>query len=200
MTGMSSGWVLQLLRLSISGPEDTDNGQLGPELCVFTQLLHHTRHLALCRSIRAGSLGSSMAKRRASNTTMCLHHHSSSWALGCRWLSAPLKGWHSIRTDREEHSMDQYRSRLKLSENFERHWSILISGEIHMHQSLVHTFSWRNSYGPMVLKVLLSFPLHWYWSMDGSSQHRGHPERIMTKTLWQLFAAMLWEKCARLHC
>ena len=37
--------------------------------------------------------------------------------------------------------MDQYRSRLKLSENFERHWSILISGEIHMDQSLVHTFS-----------------------------------------------------------
>ena len=54
--------------------------------------------------------------------------------------------------------MDQYRSRLKLSENFERHWSIRISGEIHMDQSLVHTFSWGNSYGPMVLKVLLEFP------------------------------------------
>ena len=48
---------------------------------------------------------------------------------------------------REEQSMDEYRSRLKLSENFERHWSILISGEIHMDQSLVHTFSWGNSYG-----------------------------------------------------
>ena len=59
---------------------------------------------------------------------------------------------------REEHSMDQCQSRLKLSENFERHWSILISGEIHMDQSLVHTFSWGNSYGPMVLKVLLKFP------------------------------------------
>ena len=59
---------------------------------------------------------------------------------------------------REEHSMDQCRSRLKLSENFERHWSIQISGEIHMDQSLVHTFSWGNSYGPMVLKVLLKFP------------------------------------------
>ena len=55
-------------------------------------------------------------------------------------------------------SMDQYRSRLKLSENFERHWSILISGEIHMDQSLVHTFSWGNSYGPTGLKVLLKFP------------------------------------------
>ena len=28
-----------------------------------------------------------------------------------------------------------------------------------------------NSYGPMVLKVLLKFPLHWHWSMDGSSQY-----------------------------
>ena len=59
---------------------------------------------------------------------------------------------------REENSMDQYRSRLKLSENFERHWSIPFPGEIHMDQSLVHTFSWGNSYGPMVLKVLLKFP------------------------------------------
>ena len=48
---------------------------------------------------------------------------------------------------RKEHSMDQYQSRLKLSENFERHWSIQISGEIHMDQSLVYTFSWGNSYG-----------------------------------------------------
>ena len=54
--------------------------------------------------------------------------------------------------------MDQCRSRLKLSENFERHWSILISGEIHMDQSLVHTFSWGDLYGPMVLKILLKFP------------------------------------------
>ena len=53
--------------------------------------------------------------------------------------------------------MDQHRSRLKLSENFERRWSMQISGEIHMDQSLVHTFSWGNSYGPMVLKVLLKF-------------------------------------------
>ena len=60
--------------------------------------------------------------------------------------------------DREEHSMDQCRSRLKLSENFERHWSILISGVIHMDQSLVNTFSWGKSYGPMVLKIFLKFP------------------------------------------
>ena len=59
---------------------------------------------------------------------------------------------------KEEHSMDQCRSRLKLSENFERHWSIQISGEIHMDQSMVHMNSWGNSYGPMVLKVLLKFP------------------------------------------
>ena len=59
---------------------------------------------------------------------------------------------------REEHSMDQYRSRPKLSENFEGHWSIPFPGEIHMDQSLVHTFSWGNSYGPMVLKLLQKFP------------------------------------------
>ena len=67
--------------------------------------------------------------------------------------------------------MDQYRSRLKLSENFERHWSIQISGEIHMDQSLVHTFNlgnfvWTN--GPESSSKV--FPLYWYWSMDGSSQ------------------------------
>ena len=59
---------------------------------------------------------------------------------------------------RKEHSMDQYRSRPKLSENFAGHWSIPFSGEIHMDQSLVHTFSWGNSYGPMVLKVFQKFP------------------------------------------
>ena len=61
-------------------------------------------------------------------------------------------------SDREKHSMDQCRSRPKLSENFESHWSIPFPGEIHMDQSLVHTFSWGNSYGPMVLKVLWKFP------------------------------------------
>ena len=45
--------------------------------------------------------------------------------------------------------MDQCRSRLKLSENFERHWSIQISGVIHMDQLLVHMnflgkFVWTN--------------------------------------------------------
>ena len=71
---------------------------------------------------------------------------------------------------REEHSVDQCRSRLKLSENFERHWSMLISGEIHMDQSLVHTSSWGNSYGPMVLKVFLKFLPILALVMDGSSQ------------------------------
>ena len=60
--------------------------------------------------------------------------------------------------DREEHSMDQCRPRLKLSENFERHWSILILGEIRMDQSLVHTFSWGNLYRAIVLRVFLKFP------------------------------------------
>ena len=63
-----------------------------------------------------------------------------------------------LHHSREEHSMDQYRSRLKVSENFEGHWSISFPGEIHMDQSLVHTFSCGNSYGPMVLKVLQKFP------------------------------------------
>ena len=50
-----------------------------------------------------------------------------------------------------------------------------------MDQSLVHTFSWGNSYGPMVLKVLQKFPLHWYWSMDGSSQLRTTSRRSTTR-------------------
>ena len=74
------------------------------------------------------------------------------WCIFCQYVLMVHQG------PPEEHSMDQCRSRLKLSENFERHWSIQISGEIHMDQSLVHTFSWGNSYGPMVPKVLPKFP------------------------------------------
>ena len=70
----------------------------------------------------------------------------------------------------EEHSMDQYRSRPKLSENFEGHWSIPFSGEIHMDQSLVHTFPGEIRMDQWSWKFFKSFPLHWYWSMDGSSQ------------------------------
>ena len=76
-------------------------------------------------------------------------------------LSQFLFGWVVFfwgGSPREEHSMDQYRSRPKLFTNFQDHWSIPISGEIHMDQSLVHSFSWGNSYGPMVLKILLKFP------------------------------------------
>ena len=52
--------------------------------------------------------------------------------------SLKLGAWTSLC--REEHSMDQYWSRLKLSENFERHWSIRTSwGNSNMDQSLVHT-------------------------------------------------------------
>ena len=51
-------------------------------------------------------------------------------------------------------SMDQYLSRLKLSENCERPWSIRISpGPIIGPYEIL-----GNSYGPMVLKVLLKFP------------------------------------------
>ena len=50
------------------------------------------------------------------------------------------------------------------------------SGEIHMDQSLVHTFSWGNSYGPMVLKVLQKFPPRaGIGSMDGSCQGCAKP-------------------------
>ena len=87
-----------------------------------------------------------------------------------QWTLAKLQGdnqhpnlpWnfiaHGFLHTREEHSMDQCRSRPKLSENFERRGSIPISWGIHMDQSLVHAFSWGNSYGPMVLKVLQKFP------------------------------------------
>ena len=72
---------------------------------------------------------------------------------------------------KEEHSMDQCLSRLKLSENFERHWSILFSGEIHMDQSWSIPFPggkfvWTNGHE----SSSKSFPRHWYWSMAGSSQ------------------------------
>ena len=46
--------------------------------------------------------------------------------------------------------MDQYRSETETFEELQDHWSTPISGEIHMDQSLVHNFSWGNSYGPMV--------------------------------------------------
>ena len=70
--------------------------------------------------------------------------------------------------------MDQYRSRLKLSENFERQWSMPISGK----------FIWTTIIGPYLFpgdihmdqwsrKFFKSFPLHWHWSMDGSSLFPG---------------------------
>ena len=57
-----------------------------------------------------------------------------------------------------------------------------------MDQSLVHTFSWGNLYGPMVLNVLQKFPLHWYWSMDGYSQ--GIPKNLSS----QVFKKRLLQK------
>ena len=48
------------------------------------------------------------------------------------------------------------------TETFRELWAPLVhtnfGREIHMDQSLVHTFTWGNSYGPMVLKLLLKFP------------------------------------------
>ena len=116
---------------------------------------------------------------------------------------------HSLRNPpgerREEHSMDQCRSRPKLSENFERHWSIPISGEIHMYQSLVHTFSWGNSYGPMILKVLQQFPptlalVHgWLFPGQGRKKYTPPPWRPSffsfsgSEALWCIpFFSDLW--------
>ena len=59
---------------------------------------------------------------------------------------------------REEHSMDQYRSRPKLSENFEGHWSIPFPGEIHTDRSMVHTFSWEIRMDQWSWKFFKSFP------------------------------------------
>ena len=57
---------------------------------------------------------------------------------------------------REEHSMDQCRSRPKLSENFERHWSILILGE--------------NSYGPIIGPYLFLGKFVWTKSPESISK------------------------------
>ena len=86
--------------------------------------------------------------RRQCNHSICTLQRATT-TLSCT-MTTPTHCKPHFEKFREEHSMDQYRSRLKLSENFER--------EIHMDQSLIHTFSWGNSYGPMVLKVLQKFP------------------------------------------
>ena len=59
---------------------------------------------------------------------------------------------------RQEHSMDQCRSRLKLPENLEPHWSIPFSWGNSYGSNIGPYLFLRNSYGPMVLKVLQKFP------------------------------------------
>ena len=82
-----------------------------------------------------------------------------------------------------------------------------------MDQSLVHTFSWGNSYGPMVLKVLLKFPptlvlVHgWLFPefvrtffgvvrqtvLPLSFQlSRKHAERVRANCLYKLFELGFW--------
>ena len=74
--------------------------------------------------------------------------------------------------------MDQYQCRGKLLRNFQDHWSIRSS------QEKVWTNDWSICISPEVgmdqwsLKFLKSFPLHWYWSTDGSSLRN-----TLTKTL-----------------
>ena len=65
-----------------------------------------------------------------------------------------------------------------------------------MDQSLVHTFSWGNSYGPMVLKVLQKFPptlvlVHgWLFPVGSSELPEKGPENGCRATIA--------EKCRRL--
>ena len=61
---------------------------------------------------------------------------------------------------REEHSMDQYRSRPKLSENFEGHWSIPFPGE--------------NSYGPIIGPYLFLGKFIWTNGPESSSKVSPH--------------------------
>ena len=73
--------------------------------------------------------------------------------------------------------MDQYRSRLKLSEDFERYWSIPFPGEIHMDQSLVHMnflgkFAWTN--GPESSSKVSPYTGIGPWMALPSGEHLGN--------------------------
>ena len=107
------------------------------------------------------------------------------------WAWALLYTSLRFAPSREEHSMDQHRSRLKLSENFERHWSILDLGDIHMDQSLVHAFSWGEiCMDQWSWKFFYIFPLHWHWPMDGSSQPREPcdiPDHAIRDVVWVIW-------------
>ena len=91
----------------------------------------------------------------------------------------PLNAYRGKHRSGEKSTLwtNQYRSRPQLSESFEGHWSIPFPGDIRMDQSLVHTFSWGNSSGPMVLKVLQKFPptlvlVHgWLFPAFSDSEH-----------------------------
>ena len=85
----------------------------------------------------------------------------SSIVVFCRSLSQNV--WRIVTcTYREEHPMDQYRSRLKLSENFERAIGPYL---------FLGKFVWTN--GPESSSKVP--PPHWHWFMDGSSQRPNHP-------------------------
>ena len=61
--------------------------------------------------------------------------------------------------------MDQCRSRLTLSENFERHWSILISGKIH---------DWSIPFpGEIRMDQWFGIPWTWYRSISGLRPEMG---------------------------
>ena len=64
-----------------------------------------------------------------------------SWGLKkSRDFSGSSKNRRRNRRESRDFGALRCRSRLKLSENFKHHCSIQISGEMHMDQSLVHTF------------------------------------------------------------
>ena len=66
--------------------------------------------------------------------------------------------------------MDRYQCRPELSDRFESHWSIWISGEICMDQSFGALFARKISMEQWNWKSVKSSRRDWYWSMDGSSQ------------------------------
>ena len=83
------------------------------------------------------------------------------WGKSCLSCALSILKWRPLASKKTIGVAEHYGpipSRPKLSENFEGHWSIPLPGEIQMDQSLVHTFSWWNSYGQWSWKFFKSFP------------------------------------------
>ena len=94
----------------------------------------------------------------------------------------------------EEHSMDQCRSRFKLSENFERHWSIPIS---------VGKFIWTNHWsipltnGPETSSKVFPYTLIGPWMAIPSDNFADAP----CNTLLEAFINLGWpDRCPPTSC